>query len=338
MNRCLQLAALGQGRVAPNPMVGALLVYQGRILGEGWHRQYGGAHAEVEAIRSVRQEDRPLIPLSTLYVSLEPCSHHGKTPPCTDLILRERIPEVVIAMADPFNAVNGRGIQRLRDAGVRVTMGVMQQEAAWLNRQFITAQEKRRPYITLKWAQTADGFMGSGSSDRLIISSPIAQQEVHQWRTAYQAILVGAGTALLDNPQLTNRLAPGTNPVRLLIDPKRRVPDSAALFNSAAKTVVFSYPTALAGATTVSLAEGPILPQVMDWCYEAGIHSILVEGGAFTLQQFLEHGLWDEIRCLRSETVLQHEGLKAPSLPADVTCWMEYPLGTDRIQYFRRKQ
>jgi diaminohydroxyphosphoribosylaminopyrimidine deaminase/5-amino-6-(5-phosphoribosylamino)uracil reductase len=339
MQRCLQLARFGQARVAPNPMVGALLVFNDQIIGEGWHGYYGGPHAEVLAVQSVAEANRHLIPSTTLYVSLEPCNHHGKTPPCTDLILRERIPQVVIATMDPFSAVHGTGIQRLKQAGVNVIVGVLEKEAQALNRFFWTAITKKRPFITLKWAETVDGYMGNPNASRLMISGALALQEVHQWRSEHQAILVGAQTACWDDPQLTNRVFPGRQPIRLLLDPNGRVPASAKMFQSDARTVVFSRQV-LAHAETIvvsATATWSWIEAVLQWCQRAGVQSVLVEGGAATIQHFLASGYWDEIRVLGSSTVQVGEGLLAPTLPEAATRSHALTLGTDRIHYFRNK-
>ena len=339
MQRCLQLAALGLERVAPNPMVGAVLVYQDRIIGEGWHAYYGGPHAEVMAVQSVAEADRTLIPRSTLYVSLEPCNHHGKTPPCTDLILREGIKRVFVATQDPFGAVNGAGIERLRAAGVKVEVGLLEQEARDLNRFFWTAVTKHRPYITLKWAETADGFIGNLDASRLLISGTLAQQEVHRWRSEHQSILVGAQTACWDDPQLTNRTYPGRQPIRLLLDPNGRVPETARIFQSDARTVVFAQ-VPLTHAETVVVAASDTwswIEALLGWCKSAQVQSVLVEGGAITLQHFMQSGYWDEIRVVTSLDRNAGTGRAKPILPDSAILVKQYDLGSDRIHYFRNK-
>ena len=339
MQRCLDLATLGQERVAPNPLVGAVLVHQDRIIGEGWHAYFGGPHAEVMAVQSVAELDRPLIPHSTLYVSLEPCNHHGKTPPCTDLILREGIKQVIMATQDPFGAVNGAGIERLRATGVDVQVGILEAEAREQNRFFWTAVTKNRPFITLKWAETVDGFIGNLDASRLLISGTLAQQEVHRWRSEHQAILVGAQTACWDDPLLTNRTYPGRQPVRLLLDPNGRVPATAQLFQSDARTVVFSrFPLSYAETIVVDAKDSSAwIEALMGWCISAGLQSILVEGGAVTLQYFLQTGYWDEIRVVSSLDRIAGEGKPSPVLPDSAIPGQQYTLGTDRIHYFRNK-
>ena len=241
MLRCLQLAALGQGHVSPNPMVGAVAVCEDRIIGEGYHIRCGDFHAEVNAIRAVRNPE--LLKKSTLYVSLEPCSHYGKTPPCAQLIIDKQIPRVVIGCADPFKEVSGRGIRMLREAGIQVKVGVLEQECRYLNRFFITAQEKRRPYVLLKWAQSADGFLDRrrrAGEPPSVISNEVTRAFVHRLRAETDAVLVGTNTALLDNPSLTVRDWCGRNPLRLFVDKELKTPSSSHLLSDPVKTVVFT--------------------------------------------------------------------------------------------------
>src|SRR5258706_6298419 len=240
MRRCLELATLGAGNVAPNPMVGAVLVYHGRIIGEGYHQKYGEAHAEPNSIASVKEEDRKLISQSTMYVSLEPCVHFGKTPPCADLIIKHKIPKVVIGCRDPFKEVNGRGIEKLKAAGVETEPGVLEKECKELNKRFFTFHTKHRPYIILKWAQTANGKMSGQGRDRLYISNEFTNRLVHKWRSEEAAILVGTNTALLDDPQLTTRLWTGNNLVRMVIDMDLKLPSSLRLFDDEASTIIFN--------------------------------------------------------------------------------------------------
>ncbi|MGC4038923.1 MAG: bifunctional diaminohydroxyphosphoribosylaminopyrimidine deaminase/5-amino-6-(5-phosphoribosylamino)uracil reductase RibD [Chitinophagaceae bacterium] len=240
MQRCLQLAALGAGFVAPNPMVGAVLVYNNRIIGEGWHQKYGEAHAEVNCINSVIQEDKQFISSSVLYVSLEPCAHHGKTPPCADLIIRDKIPKVVIGCRDPFKEVDGKGIEKLKQAGVEVVLNVLEKECTELNKRFFTFYTKHRPYIILKWAQTNDLRISSGNDERLLISNEFSNRLVHKWRSEEAAILVGTNTAMSDDPELTTRLWSGPSPVRLVIDMELKLPLSLKIFNNSSRTIVFN--------------------------------------------------------------------------------------------------
>lgn len=329
MQRCIQLARLGAGQVAPNPMVGAVLVYENRIIGEGYHAIYGQGHAEVNCINSVAEEDKYLIPLSTIYVSLEPCAHYGKTPPCADLIVANRIRTVVIGSRDPFAAVNGKGIEKLKAAGITVITGILEKECLDLNKRFFTFHTQQRPYIILKWAQTADGAIGSGNDNRLMISNAFTNRLVHRWRSEESAILVGTNTAMADNPLLTNRLWSGKNPVRLVIDTNLRLPASLKLLSEGPPTIVFNYlkhsedltPASLRNATDGVFyfkieKEKPLLPQLCDACFRLQLLSILVEGGAFLQQSCINEGYWDEARVITNDTLRAPGGLQAPALNA----------------------
>jgi diaminohydroxyphosphoribosylaminopyrimidine deaminase/5-amino-6-(5-phosphoribosylamino)uracil reductase len=315
MQRCLDIARNGFGRVSPNPMVGAALVHGDSIISEGYHRGYGLAHAEVEAIGRLQRKD--LLPCCTLYVSLEPCCHVGKTPPCTELIIASKIPRVVVAAADPFHKVNGTGIQRLREAGVEVTLGVLEQEAREQNKRFFTFHEKRRPYIILKWAQSADGFIDicrTASEPPASISGLQAHRLSHKWRTEEQAIMVGANTALMDNPRLTARLWSGKNPVRVVQDENNRLPRTLNVFNEESPTVVLN---------------GNDAGRWMDELYERSIQSVLVEGGAKLLQRFIEADLWDEARIFTSPRKLLR-GVAAPRISG--VAQHETRVGNDLLQ------
>lgn len=337
MSRCLDLAGLGAGYVAPNPMVGAVLVHENRIIGEGYHQQYGGPHAEVNCIRSVAENDRELISRSVLYVSLEPCAHFGKTPPCADLIIASKIPRVVIACRDPFPEVNGKGIERLRDAGVNVELGVLEREATELNKRFFTFHIRQRPYIILKWAQTSDRRIGYGTAQRMLISNEYTQRLVHRWRTEEAAILVGTSTAMLDDPSLTARFWPGNHPVRLVIDRSLKLPGSLNLFDRTVPTIVFNTirNEERDGLFFVKLhEEKDLILQMMDELYTRKLSSVIVEGGAALISSFLRSGIWDEIRVIENTAMLAGEGLFAPDLPA-VELMKEIQILTDRIRYFR---
>jgi diaminohydroxyphosphoribosylaminopyrimidine deaminase/5-amino-6-(5-phosphoribosylamino)uracil reductase len=319
MQHCLELASRGSGHTAPNPMVGAVLVYEDRIIGEGWHRQYGQAHAEVNCIASVKENDTHLIPLSTLYVTLEPCAHTGKTPPCADLIIRHKIPKVAIGCRDPFPEVDGKGIERLKAAGVEVIVGVLERECRELNKRFFTFHTKHRPYIILKWAETQDGRISAGNGQRLLISNEYSNRLVHQWRSEEAAILVGTNTALLDDPSLTTRLWPGPSPVRLVIDMELRLPSSLQLFNGEVRTIVFN--------TRKHQEEGNLLyyqlthdtsivHQVLNALYQLQLISVLVEGGAQLLQSFIDEGLWDEARVISNKKTDKPREITGKGLPA----------------------
>jgi diaminohydroxyphosphoribosylaminopyrimidine deaminase/5-amino-6-(5-phosphoribosylamino)uracil reductase len=316
MQRCLQLAQLGSGLTAPNPMVGAVLVYEDKIIGEGYHARYGGVHAEVDCLQRVLPENKQLIPSSTLYVSLEPCCHHGKTPPCTDLILQAQIKKVVVAAADPFPAVNSGGIRRLQAAGVEVELGLLEKESRWLNRRFFTFHEKHRPYIMLKWAQTKLGYMGGLKGERWQISNTMTQRMVHQWRCEAQSILVGYRTALLDDPKLTTRLVPGNNPLRFVIDPHGDLPQHLQVFRDGEPTIVFNQKEhrQSEAVTWWKYTGDTIFESMVAYCRTHAIQSILVEGGSATIQSFLAAGHWDEIRRITSPDREYKVGIAAPDM------------------------
>lgn len=316
IRRCIQLAQNGLCTTAPNPMVGAVIVYNDRIIGEGYHIRSGEGHAEVNAIRSVKDES--LLSKATIYVSLEPCSHYGKTPPCADLIISKRIPRVVIGCVDPFPLVAGRGIRKLQEAGISVTVGVLEQECKELIRRFTTYNLKKRPYITLKWAESADGFIDIIRQDGkpVILSTPLTALHAHKLRAENQAILVGRKTALLDNPSLSTRHWYGRHPLRLVIDKDLSLPSGLHLFDGSLPTVVF---TSRQKESSNNLEyrqldfTQDILPQIMQVLYEKKIQTLLVEGGSQLLQSFLSSGLWDEAYVEHSRTVLK-EGVAAPSI------------------------
>lgn len=321
MSRCLQLAENGRGRVAPNPMVGSVLVHNGKIIGEGYHQKYGEAHAEVNCINSVTETDRRFLPESVLYVSLEPCNHTGNTPPCTDFILNSGIRHVVVACSDPFEKVNGSGIKKLREAGVIVDYGILEKEAREINKVFFTFHEKQRPYIILKWAQTADGFIGSGSDQRLKITDPSADVLVHKWRSECAAIMVGTKTAVADNPQLNNRLHPGSSPVRLVIDRNLEIPSTHYLLADGAPTIIITEKKSGEEGAVVYYQVGrneALLPVVISLLHQRKLTSLMVEGGAETLKYFIDEGIWDEIRVITNNAVTAGRGLPAPVIKGAV--------------------
>lgn len=322
MSRCIQLAQNGLCNTPPNPMVGAVIVYKDKIIGEGYHVRCGEGHAEVNAIASVKDES--LLRGATLYVSLEPCSHYGKTPPCADLIVRKGIPRVVVGCVDPFPLVSGRGIRKLQEAGADVEVGVLEDECRGLIKRFVTFNMQRRPYITLKWAQSADGFIDATRQEGrpVKLSSSLTSAYVHKLRAEHKAILVGRNTALLDNPSLTVREWYGKNPLRLVIDRNSSLPASLRLFDGSTSTWVFtsSPKEGSANLAYVPLDFGTdILPQMMQALYEAKIQSLLVEGGSRLLQSFLDAGLWDEIY-VEHVPVSLGKGVQAPSVPAGFSC------------------
>jgi diaminohydroxyphosphoribosylaminopyrimidine deaminase/5-amino-6-(5-phosphoribosylamino)uracil reductase len=316
MHRCLQLAKLGQGYVAPNPMVGAVLVHNHRIIGEGYHEKYGQAHAEVNCIASVQEQDRALIPHSTMYVSLEPCAHFGKTPPCADLIIRHQIPHVVVGCVDPFAQVKGKGIAKLRSHGIEVTAGVLEQECMEINKRFITFVTQQRPYIVLKWAQSANGRMARADRARFNISNDRSRRLVHKWRSEEASILVGTNTAFFDDPELTNRFWHGEHPVRLIVDMELRLPSSLKLFNREVKTIIFN---TLKHEETENLlyhhvtTDVSLVHQIINTLHQLKIQSVLVEGGARLLQSFIDENMWDEMRIITNEELVMQEGIAAPT-------------------------
>ena len=331
MNKCIALAKQGLGNTYPNPLVGSVVVYKGEVIGSGWHQKSGEAHAEVHSIRHV--SDRSLLADSTLYVNMEPCNHYGKTPPCTDLIIQSGIRHVVIGMKDPFEKVNGRGIQKLRHAGVRVDVGIEAAACRELNKRFITTIEKQRPYIILKWAETLDRFLApktKTTNDPVWISNLLSRTLAHQWRAEEQSILIGKQTALDDNPALTTRLHKGPSPIRLLIDPKEEVDRKAKVFNPDQKVIVF---TANKSRTEAHIEYVAIdfsangLQQILSTLFQKGIQSMLVEGGSITLQHFIDSGLWDEARVITGREKFV-EGITAPN----ITSFSEKPNTTKILE------
>jgi len=319
MQRCLELAALGAGNVSPNPMVGAVIVHQGKIIGEGYHQKYGQAHAEVNAVNQALSNypnAEELFKQSTIYVSLEPCAHYGKTPPCADLIIKHQIPHVIVGCRDPFAQVDGKGIEKLRQAGVEVTLGILEQECQDLNKRFFTRVQKQRPYIILKWAQTANGYFAPANGKQQWITGPESQKLVHQWRSEEDAILVGKNTARIDNPQLNTRLWPGKSPKRVVIDRNLELDTNLHLFDNSVETFAFNaIKTDLQEKIKYIALEDfdRFVPQyILFQLYLQDVQSIIIEGGAHTLNTFIEAGLWDEARIFTGK-MLFPAGVKAPS-------------------------
>ena len=316
MRRCIELAGNGLCNVSPNPMVGAVIVCDGRIIGEGYHIRCGEAHAEVNAIRSVKDES--LLKRSTIYVSLEPCSHYGKTPPCADLIIEKQIPRIVIGCQDPFSEVAGRGIQKLRDAGREVTVGILEKECKHLIRRFITFNTLHRPFITLKWAESADHFIDIERTDGkpVILSSPLSSMLVHKKRAEADAIMVGRRTALLDNPSLTVRNWYGRNPIRIILDRTLSLPKDLQIFDGEIPTLIFTEKERPEKKnvtyTTIDFSHNPLI-QIMKELYQRKIQSLLVEGGSQLLQSFIDNELWDEAFIEKCPSRL-HSGVKAPEI------------------------
>jgi diaminohydroxyphosphoribosylaminopyrimidine deaminase / 5-amino-6-(5-phosphoribosylamino)uracil reductase len=337
IQRCLQLAQLGGGNVAPNPMVGAVLVYQGQIIGEGYHQQYGQAHAEVNCIHTVSEKNKQLISKSTLYVSLEPCAHYGKTPPCADFIITMQIPKVVIGCRDSYKEVDGRGIEKLQAAGIEVVVDVLKEEAWEINKRFFTFHKKHRPYIILKWAQSSNHKIANADFSRVLISNECSNRLVHKWRSEEAAIMVGTNTALFDNPSLNNRHWSGKNPIRIVIDKDLKTPAQHHLFSDGEKTIIFNkFKNEDEGNLCYKKIseEISILKQVMKSLFEMKLQSVLVEGGAKLLQSFIEEGLWDEARVITNNELIIDNGIAAPVL-REMSLIKTESLLSDTIYYYK---
>jgi diaminohydroxyphosphoribosylaminopyrimidine deaminase/5-amino-6-(5-phosphoribosylamino)uracil reductase len=348
MRRCIQLARLGAGHVAPNPMVGAVLVHEDRIIGEGFHERYGQPHAEVNCLVSVKEEDEHLITDSTMYVSLEPCAHHGKTPPCADLIVSKKIPKVVIGSTDPYIEVRGKGIEKLKKAGIEVTTGVLENECIELNKRFFRFHKQHRPYVILKWAQSSNGKMARADRARFAISNGLSQRLVHKWRSEEASILVGTNTAFFDDPDLGNRFWHGANPIRLVVDMELRLPSSLKIFNKEIPSIIFNrhqhtldeidfrsaHPLGKDGVAYYQVSvDVDLVQQIMHALYQMKIQSVLVEGGARLLQSFIDEGCWDEIRLITNSALTMEEGIGSPAFNGNKV--EESALLTDRIEIFK---
>jgi diaminohydroxyphosphoribosylaminopyrimidine deaminase / 5-amino-6-(5-phosphoribosylamino)uracil reductase len=318
LQRCLQLAAMGKADARPNPAVGAVLVHQNTIIGEGYTQPFGGAHAEVVCINSVQPEQQHLIQQATLYVSLEPCNHFGKTPPCANLIVQKGIRKVVVGCIDPFGKVKGNGVETLRKAGVEVELGVLEVACQRMNREFFSLHVQEKPYIILKWAQTADGYLAKDHFEQLPISNECTNRLVHQWRSEAMAIMVGTNTAIADDPQLTTRWWPGKNPLRLVVDKTLKIPPFNKLLNDGQPTVVFNQQKeASVGAVEYHLMDDnfDLIDNVIAYCCRHEISSLLVEGGSALLNSFLHAGKWDELRIITNQSMRLPHGLEAPLQP-----------------------
>ncbi|WP_158799468.1 bifunctional diaminohydroxyphosphoribosylaminopyrimidine deaminase/5-amino-6-(5-phosphoribosylamino)uracil reductase RibD [Pedobacter sp. L105] len=326
MKRCLELAEMGNGQVSPNPLVGCVIVSEGKIIGEGFHQQYGKAHAEVNAVNAVLasygQAAAELLKKATAYVSLEPCAHFGKTPPCADLLIRHQVKKVVIGNRDPFPDVNGKGMEKLLNAGIEVVVGVLEKECYYVNRRFFTRINQQRPYIILKWARTANGYFAPKNTVQQWISGPLAKKLVHKWRTEEDAIVIGKKTAIADNPELTAREWTGKNPVRVVIDRNLEIPSSHHIYNDQAKTVILNeHKTDVEGNIHFISMEDMLyyLPQKVAYqLYLMDIQSVIVEGGADILNQFIASGLWDEARVFNSSESWD-TGIFSPQINGRIT-------------------
>lgn len=335
MQRALELATLGRGQVSPNPMVGCVIVHDGRIIGEGWHQRYGEAHAERNAVFSVRPDDTYLLPESTAYVTLEPCSHYGKQPPCADLLIEKRIGRVVCCNDDPNPLVAGQGFAKLRAAGIDVETGILAEQGRELNARFFTYIEQKRPYVILKWAETSDGFIAGEDGRPVKISGDLSHRLVHRWRSEEDAIMVGTNTARTDNPRLNVRLVPGRNPTRIVIDKQLQLAKELNLFDNSQPTLGYNFiRTETVGQTSyIQLrADKPFLPQLLGDLRQRNIQSVIVEGGTRLLQSFLETGFWDEMRVFRSPRMLGN-GVKAPAVRGKLVS--RERVGEDELTFYR---
>ena len=337
--RCLELAQRGKGCAAPNPMVGAVLVYKDRVIGEGWHEEYGKGHAEVNCFESVGEADRYLIPQSTMYVSLEPCAHHGKTPPCATRIVAEGVKKVVVCNVDPFAKVSGRGIEILKENNVEVVTCVLNAEGLWVNRRFYCFHQQARPYIILKWAQTSNGFFAPLNRTRYQLSNEHSKHLLHKWRTEEQAIMVGHNTPLNDDPHLTAREWKGNQPLRIVLDEHLDLPTSLNVFNDEAATWIINNKEEK-NINNISYVQlnfsEDILPQLMKRLYEANITSLIVEGGVHLLESFIANGLWDEARIFTADVSMEN-GLKAPLL-TNVQKAFDADIAGDELSVYTRNK
>jgi diaminohydroxyphosphoribosylaminopyrimidine deaminase/5-amino-6-(5-phosphoribosylamino)uracil reductase len=333
MQRCLQLALKGLGNVSPNPMVGCVIVHDDKIIGEGYHQKYGEAHAEVNAINAV--QDKSLLKSSTLYVSLEPCNHFGKTPPCADLILKYCIPNVVIGIQDPFEKVNGSGIKKLLEAGVHVTTGILEEECREINKRFFTFHIEKRPYVILKWAQSKDGFIGK-KNQSLRISNELTRVINDMWRTQEDAVLIGGETARVDNPHLTVRTIEGRNPMRIILSNSGELPANLNLFDGSATTLIYTNNNLqYANCETVVMPDENNLDFLLSDLYRRNIQSLIVEGGSSVLNQFIHEDKWDEIRIFESEDLLE-DGILAPTIDSMISSAEQIDNNQLKIIYRRK--
>lgn len=341
MKRCLALAENGLGSTYPNPLVGSVIVHEDQIIGEGWHQKVGEAHAEVNAIHSVKG-NKSILKESTLYVNLEPCSHYGKTPPCADLIIEHQFKKVVIGTADPFVAVAGKGIERLKSAGIEVIVGVLEQECNELNKRFFMFHQQKRPYIILKWAQTQNRMLAPLTKDKkrpVWISNPYSRQLVHKWRTEEQAILVGTHTVLQDNPKLDTRHWTGQNPVRIILDRTLIIPKDFSVYDKSCKTIFITEKPIASEDDNLVFEQINFSKnrntQIMEVLYKHNLQSVIIEGGKEVLEGFITDNLWDEARVFSSDTFIEH-GIKAPNF--NFQCSNETKILNDSLNYYYNPQ
>ena len=330
MKKCLELATKGMGYVSPNPMVGCVVVFNNQIIGEGYHEEYGTAHAEINAIENVK--DKSLLKKSTLYVNLEPCVHFGKTPPCTNLIIESEIPKVVIGCRDSYSEVSGKGIEKMQNIGIEVIVGVLEKESRELNKRFFTFHEKKRPYIILKWAESKDGFMAPLNQNKPFwMTSSESKKLVHKWRAEEEAILIGRITAKKDNPSLTVREVAGSNPIRIIIDKNLTLSGDLNLFNSEAKTIIFNSIKSEETGTTnfIKIDFNYLIKNILEELHKQNIQSVKIEGGSITLQSFIDANIWDEARIFTANKLFS-QGLKTPIIEGEII--LEEEIGTDTLE------
>lgn len=335
MNRAMELARLGFGNVSPNPMVGCVIVYEDKIIGEGFHQQYGGPHAEVNAVNAVK--DKSMLAKSTVYVTLEPCAHYGKTPPCAELLTKHKVRKVVIANLDPNPLVAGKGVEILKNADIEVESGMLEADGLDLNKRFFKSFIHKKPYIILKWAETADGFVARKNFDSKWISNEFSRKLVHKWRAEEDAILVGKNTAKYDNPSLNVRDWEGDDPTRIVIDHQLQLDEKLNLFNAAIPTICYNLKQSSEekNLTFVQLTEENFNDELLDDLHKRNIQSVIIEGGASTLNKFINAGLWDEARVFLSSTCFG-DGILAPQLIGAEFDGKEEIMG-DTLTYFKRK-
>lgn len=345
MQRCLEIALLGAGFVSPNPMVGSVIVRNDRIIGEGYHRCYGKAHAEVNAVNNTIEncnndeiKAAELFKQSTIYVSLEPCAHFGKTPPCADLIIKHKIPKVVVGCRDPFELVNGKGIEKLVDAGIEVIVGILQDECLELNRRFFTRVQKQRPYIILKWAQTEDDYFAPSRDEKrqFWITGEESRKLVHQWRSEEDAILIGRTTALVDNPQLNVRYGNGRAPKRVVLDRKLKLLNNLNVFDQTVETFILNEENVdRSDGQTKFISVDKLNPlSIVSVLYQQGIQSVIIEGGAKTLELFIKESIWDEARIFTGPVYLK-SGIKAPQIQGKII--EKNMIGADKLCILRNQ-
>ena len=333
MKRCIELASKEIGNTYPNPLVGCVIVYENKIIGEGSHQAYGDKHAEVNAINSV--SDKNILKDSTLYVNLEPCNHYGKTPPCTDIILKYKIKNVVIGSSDPNKMVEGGGIERLEANGCNVTYGVLENECNHLNKRFFTYHKQKRPYVILKWAESNDGFISPIKSEREVywISGDKSKKLSHRWRSEEHSILVGVQTIIDDDPMLTTRLVDGKNPIRIILDPNCRIPLNSKVFSKDSKTIILSKTENNSIEKNIRIINYDKMEFILRSLYDLKLQSVIIEGGAKTIKNFLDHDSWDSIRIFKSNQNLKN-GIKSPKI--DISEFEKTIIGDDTLYEFER--